>query len=75
MRTQIHTTRLIHTAEPRQPAHNTYRLLVEAFEGDFTDHGYGDHALGGCTRWSNTTARSLRTPPWRNDGCCPSKFY
>jgi aminoglycoside 2'-N-acetyltransferase I len=44
---QVHTARLIHTAdldsETRQSA---YELLVEAFDGDFTDDDW-DHTLGG----------------------------
>lgn len=47
MRTQVHTARLIHTAdldnETRQSAH---QLLIEAFEGDFTADDW-DHTLGG----------------------------
>lgn len=47
MRTQVHTARLIHTAdldnETRQSAHE---LLVDAFEGGFSDEDW-DHALGG----------------------------
>jgi aminoglycoside 2'-N-acetyltransferase I len=44
---QVHTARLIHTAdldtETRQSA---YQLLVDAFEGEFSDDDW-DHALGG----------------------------
>jgi aminoglycoside 2'-N-acetyltransferase I len=44
---QVHTARLIHTAdlddETRQNAH---QLLVEAFEGDWTEDDW-DHTLGG----------------------------
>jgi len=47
VRTQVHTARLIHTAdldnETRQSAH---RLLVDAFEGKFSDDDW-EHALGG----------------------------
>lgn len=47
MRTPVHTARLIHTSdldnETRQNAHD---LLVDAFEGDFTDDDW-DHTLGG----------------------------
>jgi aminoglycoside 2'-N-acetyltransferase I len=47
VRTQVHTARLIHTAdldnETRQSAHE---LLVDAFEGDFSDDDW-DHTLGG----------------------------
>jgi aminoglycoside 2'-N-acetyltransferase I len=44
---QVHTARLIHTAdlddETRQSA---YQLLVDAFEGEFTEDDW-EHALGG----------------------------
>ncbi len=47
MRTQVHTARLIHTAdldnETRQSAH---QLLIDAFEGKFSDDDW-EHALGG----------------------------
>lgn len=47
MRTAVHTARLIHTAdldnETRESAH---QLLVDAFEGDWTEDDW-DHALGG----------------------------
>lgn len=37
MRTQVYTARLIHTADlDNETRHNTYRLLADAFEGDFT---------------------------------------
>jgi aminoglycoside 2'-N-acetyltransferase I len=57
VRTQVHTARLIQTADlDIKTRHNTYRLLADASEGDFTDHD-GDHTLGGCTCWSTITAR------------------
>jgi aminoglycoside 2'-N-acetyltransferase I len=47
VRTALNTARLIHTAdldnETRQSAH---QLLIEAFEGEFTDDDW-DHTLGG----------------------------
>jgi aminoglycoside 2'-N-acetyltransferase I len=47
VRTQVHTARLIHTAdldqETRQSAH---QLLIDAFEGSFSDDDW-EHALGG----------------------------
>ena len=37
MRTQVYTARLIHTADlDNETRHNTYLLLADAFEGDFT---------------------------------------
>jgi aminoglycoside 2'-N-acetyltransferase I len=37
VRTQVHTARVIHTADlDTETRHNTYRLLPDAFEGDFT---------------------------------------
>jgi aminoglycoside 2'-N-acetyltransferase I len=44
---QVHTARLIHTADlDKETRQNAYRLLVDAFEGDFTDDDW-DHTLGG----------------------------
>ena len=47
MRTQVHTARLVHTADlesdARQRAHD---MVDDAFAGDFTDIDW-DHALGG----------------------------
>jgi aminoglycoside 2'-N-acetyltransferase I len=47
VRTQVHTARLIHTAdldsEARQGAHE---MVTDAFAGEFTDADW-DHALGG----------------------------
>jgi len=47
VRTQVHTARLIHTAdldgETRRKAH---KLLVDAFEGAFTEDDW-EHSLGG----------------------------
>jgi len=35
VRTQVHTARLIRTADlDNETRHNTYRLLTDAFEGD-----------------------------------------
>ena len=47
MHTQVHTARLVHTADlesdARQRAHD---MVSDAFGGDFTDTDW-DHALGG----------------------------
>ncbi|ORX06505.1 aminoglycoside 2'-N-acetyltransferase [Mycobacterium triplex] len=47
MRTQVHTARLVHTADldsdTRQRVHH---MVTEAFAGDFTEHDW-EHALGG----------------------------
>jgi hypothetical protein len=37
VRTRVHAARLIHTAYlDTETLHNIYRLLADAFEGDFT---------------------------------------
>jgi aminoglycoside 2'-N-acetyltransferase I len=44
---QVHTARLIHTADlDKDTRHSAHQLLVDAFEGAFTEHDW-DHALGG----------------------------
>jgi aminoglycoside 2'-N-acetyltransferase I len=45
--TQVHTARLIHTADlDKETRQSAYQLLVDAFEGDFTEDDW-DHTLGG----------------------------
>jgi aminoglycoside 2'-N-acetyltransferase I len=45
--TQVHTARLIHTADlDHETRQSAYRLLVDAFEGDFSEDDW-EHALGG----------------------------
>jgi aminoglycoside 2'-N-acetyltransferase I len=47
VRTQVHTARLVHTADlDKETRLNAYQLLVEAFGGAFTEDDW-DHALGG----------------------------
>ena len=47
MHSQVHTARLIHTADlDNDTRDSAYRLLVDAFEGEFTDDDW-DHTLGG----------------------------
>lgn len=47
MQPQVHTARLIHTADlDNETRHSAHRLLVDAFEGNFTDDDW-DHTLGG----------------------------
>ncbi len=47
MRTQVHTARLIHTADlDGETLHSAHQLLIDAFEGDFSDHDW-EHTLGG----------------------------
>jgi aminoglycoside 2'-N-acetyltransferase I len=44
---QVHTARLIHTADlDNETRQNAYQLLVDAFDGNFTDDDW-DHTLGG----------------------------
>ena len=47
MRTAVHTARLIHTADLDSEAlHRARQLLIDAFEGDFSDEDW-EHTLGG----------------------------
>jgi aminoglycoside 2'-N-acetyltransferase I len=47
VRSQVHTARLIHTADlDTETRQNARQLLVDAFEGEFSDDDW-DHALGG----------------------------
>jgi aminoglycoside 2'-N-acetyltransferase I len=47
VRTEVHTARLIHTADlDKETCHNARQLLDDAFEGEFTDDDL-DHTLGG----------------------------
>lgn len=47
MHTQVHTARLIHTADlDHETRHSAHQLLIDAFEGEFTEDDW-DHALGG----------------------------
>ncbi len=47
MRTQVHTARLVHTADLESEARQrAYEMVNEAFAGEFTDADW-DHALGG----------------------------
>jgi aminoglycoside 2'-N-acetyltransferase I len=47
VRTAVHTARLIHTSDlDIETTHSAHQLLVEAFEGKFTDDDW-DHTLGG----------------------------
>lgn len=47
MRTQVHTARLVHTADLESEARQrAYEMVNDAFAGDFTDTDW-DHALGG----------------------------
>jgi aminoglycoside 2'-N-acetyltransferase I len=47
VRTQVHTARLVHTADlDGETRHSTHQMLVDAYAGQFTDTDW-DHALGG----------------------------
>jgi len=47
VRTQVHTARLIHTADlDGETLHSAHQLLIEAFEGQFTEDDW-EHTLGG----------------------------
>ena len=47
MRTQVHTARLVHTADLESDARQrAYEMVNDAFAGEFTDTDW-DHALGG----------------------------
>ncbi|MBV9513225.1 MAG: GNAT family N-acetyltransferase [Mycobacteriaceae bacterium] len=47
MRTQVHTARLIHTADlDGETLQSAHQLLVDAFEGDFSEDDW-EHTLGG----------------------------
>ncbi|WP_343600300.1 GNAT family N-acetyltransferase [Mycobacterium sp.] len=47
MRTQVHTARLVHTADlDGETLASAHRMISDAFAGDFTDADW-DHALGG----------------------------
>lgn len=47
MRTQVHTARLIHTADlDGEKLHSAHQLLIDAFEGNFSDDDW-EHTLGG----------------------------
>ncbi|MBV9722444.1 MAG: aminoglycoside 2'-N-acetyltransferase, partial [Mycobacterium sp.] len=47
MHTQVHTARLVHTADLETEARQrAYDMLSAAFAGEFTDADW-DHALGG----------------------------
>ena len=47
MRTQVHTARLIHTADlDGETLHSAHQLLIDAFEGDFSEDDW-EHTLGG----------------------------
>lgn len=47
MRTQVHTARLLHTADLESDARQrAYEMVNDAFAGEFTDTDW-DHALGG----------------------------
>ncbi len=47
MHTQVHTARLVHTADLKSDARQrAYEMVNEAFAGEFTDTDW-DHALGG----------------------------
>lgn len=47
MHTQVHTARLVHTADlDAETRDSAYQMVTEAFAGEFTDTDW-DHALGG----------------------------
>jgi aminoglycoside 2'-N-acetyltransferase I len=47
VRTQVHTARLIHTADlDGETLQSAHQLLIDAFEGDYTEDDW-EHALGG----------------------------
>ena len=47
MRTQVHTARLIHTADlDGETLHSAHQLLIDAFEGEFSEDDW-EHTLGG----------------------------
>lgn len=47
MRTQVHTARLIHTADlDGETLNSAHQLLIEAFEGEFSEDDW-EHTLGG----------------------------
>ncbi|MGH3564418.1 MAG: GNAT family N-acetyltransferase [Mycobacterium sp.] len=47
MHTQVHTARLVHTADlDSETRHGAHQMVVEAFGGEFTDTDW-QHALGG----------------------------
>ncbi|MGH3969573.1 MAG: GNAT family N-acetyltransferase [Mycobacterium sp.] len=47
MHTQVHTARLVHTADlDGDTRHSAHQMVVDAFAGEFTDTDW-DHALGG----------------------------
>jgi aminoglycoside 2'-N-acetyltransferase I len=47
VRTQVHTARLIHTADlDGETLHSAHQLLIDAFEGDFSEDDW-EHTLGG----------------------------
>jgi aminoglycoside 2'-N-acetyltransferase I len=47
VRTQVHTARLIHTADlDGETLHCAHELLIDAFEGDFSEDDW-EHTLGG----------------------------
>jgi aminoglycoside 2'-N-acetyltransferase I len=47
VRTQVHTARLIHTSDlDRETLQSAHQLLIDAFDGDFSDDDW-EHTLGG----------------------------
>ena len=47
MHTQVHTARLVHTADlDNETRDDARRMLIDAFDGDFSDADW-EHALGG----------------------------
>ena len=47
MRTQVHTARLIHTADlDGETLHSAHQLLIDAFEGNYSEDDW-EHTLGG----------------------------
>jgi aminoglycoside 2'-N-acetyltransferase I len=47
VRTQVHTARLIHTADlDGETLHSAHQLLIDAFGGDFSEDDW-EHTLGG----------------------------
>ncbi|HET9874215.1 MAG TPA: GNAT family N-acetyltransferase [Mycobacterium sp.] len=47
MHAQVHTARLVHTADlDSETRHGAHQMVVEAFDGEFTDADW-QHALGG----------------------------
>jgi hypothetical protein len=61
VRTQVHTARLIHTADlGNETRHNSYRLLADTFEGDLTDADW-DHTRSADARAGLPPPRADRT--------------